>query len=150
MIFLYDIISIIPLSFILLMLFGGNLNIPQNITGYIISVIFSLWIIILKNTGKKSRLINIGVVTVFIIGTTLVSKPEQREFLITEYGFAFYVILLSVIGFIIGILSQKTLWIKRIISLSLFAYSVSAMILKWEITKILFAFICFVILIHIA
>ncbi|MBR3921369.1 MAG: hypothetical protein IKJ47_05490, partial [Oscillospiraceae bacterium] len=80
MIFLYDIISIIPLSFILLMLFGINLNIPQNVTGYIISVIFSLWIIILKNTGKKSRLINIGVVTVFIIGTALVSKPEQREF----------------------------------------------------------------------
>lgn len=150
MIFLYDIISIIPLSFILLMLFGINLNIPQNIAGYIISAVFSLWIIILKNTGKKSRLINIGVVTVFIIGITLVLKTEQRQFLITEYGYLLYVILLSVIGFIIGILSQKTLWIKRVISLSLFVYLVSAMILKWKITKILFAFICFVILIHIA
>lgn len=150
MIFLYDIISIIPLSFILLMLFGGNLNIPQNITGHVISAVFSLWIIILKNAGKKSRLINIGVVTVFTIGITLVLRAEQRQFLITEYGFVFYVILLSVIGFIIGILSQKALWIKRIISLSLFAYLVSAMILKWNITKILFSLICFVILIHIA
>ncbi|MBR4093175.1 MAG: transglutaminase domain-containing protein [Oscillospiraceae bacterium] len=132
------------------MLFGGHIGIPDSIAGYIVSVVFSLWIIILKNAGKKSRLINIGVVTVFIIGITLVLRAEQRQFLITEYGFVFYVILLSTAGFIIGILSQKTLWIKRIISLSLFAYSVSAMILKWDITKILFSLICFVILIHIA
>ncbi|MBQ7959519.1 MAG: hypothetical protein IJ330_07440, partial [Oscillospiraceae bacterium] len=150
MIFLYDIISIIPLSFILLMLFGGYIGIPDSIAGYIVSVVFSLWIIILKNAGKKSRLINIGVVTVFIIAITLVLRAEQRQFLITEYGFVFYVVLLSTAGIIIGILSQKTLWIKRIISLSLFAYSVSTMILKWNITKILFSLICFVILIHIA
>ncbi|MBP0959951.1 MAG: hypothetical protein J5992_07480, partial [Oscillospiraceae bacterium] len=150
MIFLYDIISIIPLSFILLMLFGGYIGIPDSIAGYIVSVVFSLWIIILKNTGKKSRLINIGVVTVFIIGITLVLRAEQRQFLITEYGFVFYVVLLSTAGIIIGILSQRTLWIKRIISLSLFAYLVSAMILKWNITKILFSLICFVILIYIA
>ncbi len=150
MIFLYDIISIIPLSFILLMLFGGYMGVPDNITGYIISAVFSLWIIVLKNTGKKSRLINIGVVAVFITGITIVLKAEQRQFLITEYGFVFYVLFLSTAGIIIGILSQKTLWIKRVISFSLFSYLISAMILKWDITKILFSLICFVILIYIA
>lgn len=150
MIFLYDIISKIPLSFILLMLFGGYMGVPDNITGYIISAVFSLWIIILKNTGKKSRLINIGVVAVFITGITIVLKAEQRQFLITEYGFVFYVLFLSTAGIIIGILSQKTLWIKRVISFSLFSYLISAMILKWDITKILFSLICFVILIYIA
>ena len=72
MIFLYDIISIVPLSFILLMLFKGYLNIPDGITGYTVSIIFSLWIIILKNISKKIRLINIGVVVVFITGIALV------------------------------------------------------------------------------
>ncbi len=150
MIFLYDIISIVPLSFILLMLFKGYLNIPDGITGYTVSIIFSLWIIILKNISKKIRLINIGVVVVFITGIALVLKEEQRQFIITEYGYIFFVLFLSSAGIIIGVLSRKTLWIKRIVALSLFAYSVSAMILKWDITKPLFSVICFVILIYLA
>lgn len=148
---LYDIINIMPLAMLTVIFFGKYTGMPENsISGYIISAVVSLAMIILRNMKSRNRLRFIGIATVFSVVTALLLKEEQREFIINGYYWIIPLVCLLSLSLITGIFSERTIWVKRIVSLLLLAYCILSMIYENDMKGYTFSLICFVIAVYIA
>lgn len=148
---LYDIINILPISALMIIFFGRYTGMPEeSIVGYIAGMIFPAWIIMLKHISKKSRLRSIGIVTVFLAVLTLAAGETRRQLFMAEYGWLGWILLISGAAVAADMVMERSVWLKRLISVSLIVYCIVAMVLKWEINKAAPALICFLLLIQIA
>ena len=148
---LYDIIHIIPLSVLLVNFFGRFTGMPESdFIGYIVCLALPLWIIILRHISKKNRLRSIGIVAVLLIVLVIIAGEDGRRALITEYAWLGWIVLMSVFAVAAGIFTEKNIWVKRAVSTCLLVYCIVGMIAEWDIAKMTFALICFVVLVHIA
>ena len=72
---LYDIITILPLSLLSVMLFGEYAKIPEHsFFGYIFCLIFTLFLILLRNMKRKERLFSIGIAVFFLAGLVFAGR----------------------------------------------------------------------------
>ncbi|MGN0608572.1 MAG: transglutaminase family protein [Oscillospiraceae bacterium] len=148
---LYDIINILPLSALTVMFFGRYFGMPEeSIIGYITGLIFSAWMILLKHIQKKNRIRSIGIVTVFLAVLTIAAGETRRQLFMTEYGWLGWIMIISGVSVAAGMIMERSVWSRRLISLSLIVYCIVAMVFKWEMEKAAPALICFLLLIHIA
>ncbi|MCR5122698.1 MAG: transglutaminase domain-containing protein [Ruminococcus sp.] len=148
---IYDIINILPLSLLSVMIFGRFAEIPEgSVFGYALCLVFSVWITFLKNMKPKDRLRSIGIVSVFTAGLSLAAGEERRQLFVGEYYWAAWVICFCAGALIVGILMNRSIWIKRIIAAALFAYCIVGTILDTKISKPAFSLICFVLLVRTA
>lgn len=148
---LYDIINILPFSLLAVMFFGKNAGIPEGkLSVYIICIIFSVSMIILRNMSRKNRLRSIGIVTVFAAGLVCAAGEEYRKLFINEYLWVIWILCFSVIVLTAGILTDKNIWLRRAAAAALLIYCIVSTVLERDMSKEAFALICFVILVRIA
>ena len=148
---LYDIIHILPLSVLLVNFFGRFTGMPEsNFIGYIVCLALPLWIIILRHISKKNRLRCIGIVAVFLIVTLIIAGNEGRRAVLSEFAWLGWILLFSITAVAAGVFTSKNIWAKRAVSAGLLIYSVLGIIFEWNIGKLAFSLICFVVLVHLA
>ena len=147
---LYDIITILPLSLLTVVLFGGAAGVPESASGYALCLGCSAWLVLLRNMKFRNRLRSIGIVTVFLAGFRLAAGEVFRQQLMESYFWVFWIIGFSAAAFLVGILSDRSLWMRRAVSAAAFGYCIAGSILDWEIRKSAFALICLLLLIRTA
>ncbi|MBQ9384085.1 MAG: hypothetical protein IJT87_07595 [Ruminiclostridium sp.] len=148
---LYDIIDILPIPLLSVILFGKYAGMPEgSIAGFLISLIFSLWIIILRNMTRKNRLRVIGAVSVFLAGLLLAVGEENRLNFLEEYLWAIWVICISAAALAVGVLMSRNIRIRRIAAAAPPIYCAVMTVLGREISKEAFALICFILLVRLA
>ncbi len=145
---IYDIINILPLSLLSVMIFGKYAGLPEDSAfGYALCLIFSVWITVLKNIKPKARFRSVGIVAVFIAGLSLAAGEERRQLFIGEHYWAVWIICFCAGALIVGILMNKSIWIKRTVAAGLLAYCIAGTVLNFQISKTAFSLICFALLV---
>ncbi len=148
---LYDMINILPLSLLLVILFGGYAGIPEgSIPSLVICLIFTFWLIVLRRMKSSGRIRSTGVAAAFLAGVLIVAGEENRQLFISEYFWVIWVICFCCAAFAAGILMDRNIWARRAVPIALLAYCIAEEILEWGITKEAFALICFMLTITIA
>ncbi|MBP0973387.1 MAG: transglutaminase domain-containing protein, partial [Oscillospiraceae bacterium] len=145
----YDILRILPLSLLLLMLCGDQAAIPEDsFLPYGIGTIVTLLLILLRNSKRK--LLVSGITVCFLGGVWLAMGEDYRQLCIEEYFYVLWIVCFSAGALLIGILTDRSIWLKRITASALLGYSIAGTALNWEIPKAAFALICLLLLIQIA
>ena len=146
---LYDIIHILPVSLLAVMLFGGYAGIPQDSKpGYLLCIAVTLWFITLRNMKKQTRLRSIGIVLFFFTGLALSLREETMQAVAAEYFWVIWIVCFSAVSWITGILADKCIWLRRAADAAMILYCIIGTVLKAEISKEVFALICFLLLMH--
>ncbi len=147
---LYEIINILPFSLITVMLAGAYAGMPEeSAAGYVICLAVSVWILLLRGMNGKNRLRSTGVVSVFIIGLILVAGEENRQLFAENYMWTVRIAGISAAAVAVGILMNRYILIKRIITAALFVCSIAGTISGHPIGKEAFSLICFILLVRI-
>lgn len=145
---LYDIITILPFSLLALMLFGEYAGISeQNIFRYILCLVFTLFLILLRHMKRKERICSIGIAAFFLGGLFLAAGTEYRRLFLTEYIWVIRIAGISLAAMFVGILMNRNIWIRRAAAAALLIYCIVGVILKSKIEKAPFALICLILLI---
>ena len=148
---LYDIINILPLSLLVLILFGSYAGIPNGSpVGYAVCILSALWFITLRNMKNKNRLRSIGIVAVFLAGLIYAAGEEARARFVKDDFWIIWIICYSAGTVLAGILMDRNIWIKRIAAAALFVYCIAGTVLNQEINKGVFALVCLILLIRLA
>ncbi|MCR4643986.1 MAG: hypothetical protein K5695_01075, partial [Oscillospiraceae bacterium] len=144
----YDILRILPLSLLFLMLFGGESGIPQDsLLPYGISVIVTLLLILLRHSRRK--LLASGITVCFLGGVWLAAGEDYREAFIEEYFWVLWILCFSAGAWLVGLLADRSIWLKRLVAAALFGYCIAGTVCGWDIPKAGFALICLLLLLHI-
>ena len=147
---LYDIITILPLSLLSVMLCGGYAGMPEHSrAGYILCLIFTLFLILLRNMKRKERLCSIGIAAFFLGGLFLAAGAEYREVFLTEYIWVIRIAGISLAALFAGILMNRNIWIRRAAAAALLIYCIAGTVLKNAPDKAPFALICLILLIRL-
>lgn len=148
---LYDIINILPVSLLSVILFGSCTGMPEDsIFGFLICLIFSLWVIFLLNMKKKNRLRSIGIVAVFFVGLIIAAGEENRQIFIEDHLWVIHILCISACALTAGIIMSRNIWIRREAAVLLLAYCIAGTILELEVSREAFALICFIVLVRLA
>ena len=143
---LYDIIHILPVSLLTVMLFGKYAGIPEkSLPGYAFCLVFTLFIILLRNMKRKNRIRSIGTVSVFIAGLYLAAGEESRQIFSKQYFWVIRIVCFVIPAFIIGILIERNILIRRIAAAALLVFCIAGTVLKQRISKEVFFLICFLL-----
>ena len=148
---LYDMVTILPLSLLLTMLFGGYAGVPDtSIWGCIISLCFTAGCILLRHISHKNRMRSLGIISVFLIGLCLAASEEARIRFLTEYLWVIWLGCFAVGALLTGILMDRNIWIRRAVAAAAAAWCITGTVLAWNIRKEVFALICLLLLVRIA
>ena len=147
----FDIITILPVSLLLLMLTGAYAGIPaDSLSGYVLCTAFTLFLILLRNMKRKARLCSAGITAVFLTGLFLAAGGEFRQLFMTEYRWVIRILCLSALALIAGMLMNRFLMVRRTVAAGMLIACIVCAVLKRSISKEAFALICFLLLIRLA
>ena len=148
---IYDILQVLPLSLLMMLLFGGYAGIPEkNSFGYALCVLLTASFVLLRHMKRKNRLRVISLITVFLFGLHLAAGEEYRMLLIDEYFWIIWVVCISIAALLTGMLTDRSIWFKRVITAAMLVYCIIGTVLAWQIGQAEFALFCFWLLVHLA
>lgn len=148
---LYDIISILPLSLLTALIFGGCAGFPDDsVSANLLCPAVCLCIILVRSMKRKARDLLIGASAVFFIVLLLAAGEENRIRFLQENFWVLWAVLFSCAAFAAGILMERSIWAKRTVTTALVAYCAAAAVLGTEVSGEAVAVICFILLVHIA
>ena len=147
---LYDMITILPFSLLLVMQLGSVAGIPEGIGAYAVCLGFSAWLVILRGLKPKHRLGCIGIATVLLAGLRLAAGDAFQQYLIEEHFWILTVIGFSLAAFLTGILSDRSIWVRRAAAAAVLGYCLAGTFGGLTIGKAAFALLCLLLLIRVA
>ena len=148
---IYDIITILPLSLLSVMLFGGYTKIPEHsFSGSCFCLIFTLFLILLRNMKRKDRLFSIGIAAFFLAGLFLAAEAESRKLFLTEYFWIIRIAGISAAAFLAGLLINRNIWIRRAAAAAMLIYCITETALGRKVGKEVFALICLMLTVRFA
>ena len=147
----YDILTILPLSALAVILFGGTVGVPaESIWGYLLCLVMTTGLILLRHMQPKNRIRSIGILAVFLIGLALAAGEENRALFWEEYRWVLWIAGFSAAALVLGILSDLSIWIRRAVTAAPFLCCITGTVLGREISKAVFALSCFLLLVRLA
>ncbi|MBR5091427.1 MAG: hypothetical protein IK093_18540 [Ruminiclostridium sp.] len=148
---LYDLITVLPVSVLAMILFGGKTGMPEeSLPGYAVCMILSLVVVILINMKRKNRIRGIGIVAVFLVGLCIAVGEENRQRFLNEYFWVLHIVCLTAVSLAAGILMRRNVWVGRAAAAALLIFCAVGAVLEWDISKEAFALICFILLVQLA
>lgn len=143
----YDILTILPASLLLMLIFGEDAGVPaHSIPAYVLCAAVSVFCIVLYNMKRKTRLCCLGIVTAFAGGLYLAAGKENRQLFLTAYFWVIPVCGFAVLALIVGILSDHNVWLRRAAAAAPLIYCITGTVLEWDIRKEIFALTCLLLL----
>ena len=148
---LYDLITILPFSLLMLILLGGYAGIPETgAPGYAVCAAVAVFFILLRNMQRKNRLRSIGIVAVFLAGLALAAGKEYRQLFFTDYFWVIRTGILSAASVAAGFLMNRDLRVRRAAAAALLICCIVGAVSARSIGKEAFALICFILLVRLA
>ncbi|MBR6045139.1 MAG: hypothetical protein IKP47_05845 [Ruminococcus sp.] len=148
---LYDIVNIMPLSLLLMMIFGSDAGIPvRSFPAVMICVGFTALLIALRNMKLKNRLRGTGIAAVFAAGLLIAAGEEHRQVFFDKHLWVIWVICFCFGAMAAGLIMYKSIWLRRAAALGFLAYALAGIAIKeLGVGKEIFALICFVVLVRL-
>ena len=148
---IYDIITILPLSLLSVMLSGQYAGIPEHsFSGSCFCLIFTLFLILLRNMKRKERLLSIGIAAFFLAGLFLAAGAESRQLFLTDYFWIIRIAGISAAAFLAGILMNRNIWIRRAAAAAVLVYCIAEAARGRTVGKEPFSLICLMLLVRFA
>ena len=148
---LYDIVNIMPLSLLLMMIFGSDAGIPvRSFPAVMICVGFTALLIALRNMKLKNRLRGTGIAAVFAAGLLIAAGEEHRQVFFDKHLWVIWVICFCFGAMAAELIMYKSIWLRRAAALGFLAYALAGIAIKeLGVGKEIFALICFVVLVRL-
>ncbi|MBR3629881.1 MAG: hypothetical protein IKN55_05345, partial [Oscillospiraceae bacterium] len=103
---LYDLITILPYSLLLLLFCGGYAGIPEDgILPYVLTLLLPAGLTVLRHMKPRNRLRSIGITAAFLAGLLLAAGEENRLLLIETYFWTLWIMCFSAAAVLAGILT---------------------------------------------
>ena len=147
---LYDMINILPLSLLMIMLFGSYADIPQNGITYLICTVSTVFMTALRHMGTKNRLRSTGIVSVFLIGLCIAADEEYKQIFIDEHFWIVWVVCFSAAAFAAGMILDRNIWARRAAAVAMLCFCLCSPIFGTAMSKQVFALISFLLLMRAA
>lgn len=147
----YDIINTVPLSLLLLLLAGTYAGIPSgSIPAFVLCLIFTVWLTLMRNMKGQGRLRSIGIVSVFIAGLYIAAGEKYRELFAERYLWIIWLFCLCAAALAAAVIMDRNIWLRRLTALALLAGLTAETVMGRKTGKAVFALISFILLIRLA
>lgn len=150
--FFYDLFYMLPLGIALVLsaigtgLANSFLSLPVG--GSVVSSVFIIFLLFLRHSGKKERILVGGVMLVTAVSLFLILGKEKRELLYNRYSWIIAVFVISLIAIAIGRIAQDHIKVKLAVSVIILSAVIYIMVSKAQCPKGTLGFCLSVILIY--
>ena len=147
----YDLINTLPLSLLMMLLFGAEAGIPSgSIPAFVLCIVFTLWIVLLRNMKRRECLRSIGIVSVFVLVLFQAAGEKYRELFIEKYLWILWLLGFSGAALAAAVILDKSIWLRRLSGAAMLVFLVAGTVMGMDIGKAVFALVCFFLLIRLS